>query len=336
MREITMQEATLEAIAEEMRRDPMVFMIGQTVSEWDEHYNPGIRKLNEEFGRQRLRPTGIIERFEAGAGVGAALAGARPIVDLFTAAFGVLAYDEIFAKAGLWMYEHGRNGGMNIPVVFRAPYTSYGTSGAEHSRSPLATYMHGVGFKLVVPSTPYAAKGLMKTAIRDNDPVIFMEPRPLAMVRGPVPEEEYLLPFGEAEVVREGTDCTVVAVGYQVKMALEAAEILAAEGISVEVIDPRTLIPLDIDTIVKSVRKTGRLVETDEDFIRCGVGAEIGFQVQERAFEALKAPMARVAPRAPSPASPVLNREVMPSPEKIADAVRRTVSYQQQETLTRV
>lgn len=330
MRELTIQEAVLEAIAEEMRRDPMVFMMGQTVTEYDDHFNPGISKLAKEFGVNRMRPTGIIEKYEAGAGVGAALAGARPIVDLFTAAFGVLAYDEIFAKAGLWMYEHGRNGGMNIPVVFRAPYSSYGSSGAEHSRSPLATYMHGIGFKLVVPSNPYDAKGLMKTAIRDNDPVVFMEPLAISRrgVKAPVPEEEYTLPFGQANIVREGTDCTVVAVGYQVHMALEAAEMLAGEGISVEVIDPRTLIPLDIDTIVNSVRKTGYLVETDEDFIRCGVGAEVGFQVQELAFESLKGPMLRVAPRAPSPASPVLNREVMPSPEKICDAVRRAVHYE--------
>lgn len=328
MRELTMQEAAMEAIAEEMRRDPMVFMIGQTVSEWDDHYNPGVSKLNQEFGRQRMRPTAIVEKFEAGAGVGAALAGGRPIVDLSTAAFGVLAYDEIFAKAGLWMYEHGRNGGMQMPVVFRLPYTSYGTSGAEHQRSPLATYMHGIGFRVVVPSTPYDTKGLLKTAIRDDDPVVFMEPRSLARVKGPVPEEEYLLPYGQAVVRREGTDCTVVAVGYQVSMALEAAEALASQGISVEVIDPLTLVPLDIEAIIRSVRKTGRLVETDEDFIRCGVGAEVGFLVQELAFDALKAPMQRVAPRAPSPASPVLNREVMPSAEKIAEATRRAVYYQ--------
>lgn len=328
MRELTMQEGVMEAIAEEMRRDPMVFMMGQTVSEWDDHYNPGVSKLNKEFGRQRMRPTGIIELFEGSAGVGAALAGGRPIVDLFTAAFGSLAYDAVFAKAGLWMYEHGRNGGMVMPVVFRAPYTSYGTSGAEHSRSPLATYMHGPGLKVVVPSTPYDAKGLIKTAIRDDNPIVFMEPRPLANVKGPVPEEEYLLPFGQAQVVREGSDCTVVALGYQVKMALEVAEALAGQGISLEVIDPRSLVPLDIETIIQSVRKTGRFVEVDEDFIRCGVGAEVGFQVQELAFDALKAPMQRVAPRAPSPASPVLNREVMPSPEKIVEAVQRAVYYQ--------
>jgi pyruvate dehydrogenase E1 component beta subunit len=331
-----MQEATIEAIAEEMRRDPMVFMLGQTVGEFDEQYNPGMAKLNAEFGRKRMRPTAIVEKFEAGAGVGAALAGGRPIVDLTTAAFGVLAYDEIFAKAGLWMYEHGRNNGMKMPVVFRAPYTSYGSAGAEHSRSPLATYMHGLGFKLVIPSSPYATKGLLKTAIRDDDPVIFMEPRPLAMRRGPVPEEDYTLPFGQAEIVREGTDCTVVAVGYQLGMALEAAELLAKEGVSVEVIDPRTLIPLDMATIVQSVRKTGRLVETDEDFVRCGVGAEIAFQVQEQALDSLKAPIQRVAPRAPSPASPVLNREVMPSTEKITEAIRRTLTYQRQDALSAV
>lgn len=325
MRELTLKEAVIEAIAEEMRRDPMVFMLGQTLTEYDDIYNPGISKLAREFGPARLRVTGLMERFEAGAGVGAALAGARPIVDLGTAAFSTLAYDEIFAKAGLWRYSHGSNGGMTIPVVFRVFYTSYGTAGPEHARAPLATYMHGLGLKVVVPSTPHDAKGLMKSAIRDDGPVVFMEPAPLGSVKGPVPEEEYLVEFGRAEVRREGMDCTIVAVGYQVPMALEAAEELADERISAEVIDVRTLAPLDIGTIIDSVRRTGYLVEVDEDFARCGVGAEIGFLVQERAFAALKGPIRRVAPETPAPASPVLNRAVMPSREKICAAVRLTV-----------
>jgi acetoin:2,6-dichlorophenolindophenol oxidoreductase subunit beta len=330
-RQLTMQQAVLEAISEEMRRDPTVFMMGQTVNEGDDWCNPGISTLVREFGSDRLRPTGLIERFEAGAGVGAALAGARPIIDLVTGAFSTLAHDEIFAKAGIWCYEHGRNGGMSIPIVFRVPYSAYGTSGPEHSRAPLASYMHGPGLKVVVPSNQYDAKGLLKTAIRDDNPVIFMEPgvawgRP-RFANMTVPEEEYLVPFGQAAVVRRGTDCTVAAVGFQVSMALEAADLLAASDISLEVIDLRTLEPLDIGTVVESVRRTGHLVECDEDFIRCGIGAELGFQVQELAFDALKAPIARVAPRVPAPASPILNREVMPSAQKIVEAVAKTVSY---------
>jgi pyruvate/2-oxoglutarate/acetoin dehydrogenase E1 component len=326
-RQLSYKEAVLEAIDEEMDRDETVFMLGQTVSEFDDCYNPGISRLARKYGQTRMRPTGLVERLEAGAGVGAALAGMRPIVDLFSAAFASVAYDEVFAKAGLWTYEHGGNGGMRVPIVFRLPYTSYGTSGAEHCRSPLAQYMHGIGLATVVPTTPADAKGLMKSAIRADFPVAFFEPGPLAQIVGSVPDGENLLPFGSARIAREGSDCTIVAVGYQVTLALEAAAELEHSGIDVEIIDPRTLVPLDIETIVGSVRKTGRLVEVDEDFVRCGVGAEIAFQVQERAFDALRAPAARVAPRAPSPASPVLNRVVMPTPEKIVDAVRKLVDY---------
>lgn len=331
MRQLTMQQAVLEAISEEMRRDAAVFVMGQTVNEFDDWCNPGISALVREFGAERLRATPLVERFEAGAGVGAALAGARPIIDLVTGAFSTLAHDEI-AKAGLWCYEHGRNGGMSIPIVFRIPYSAYGTSGPEHSRAPLATYMHMPGLKVVVPSNQYDAKGLLKTAIRDDDPVIFMEPGVAwgrrQFANASVPEEEYLIPFGQAAVVREGTDCTVAAVGFQVSMAVEAAELLADRDISIEVIDLRTLEPLDIATVVASVQKTGHLVECDEDFIRCGIGAELGFQVQELAFDALRAPVARIAPRVPAPASPVLNREVMPSAQRIVEAVLKAVGYQ--------
>lgn len=225
MRELTLREAYFEAIAEEMRRDPTVYVMSQSVTPYEDPYFPGFGRLYKEFGPTRLRAVGIVERFQAGSAVGAALAGCRPIVDFGLAGFATIAYDEVFAKAGLWLYEHGADGGlMKIPVVFAMVYTSYGTGGAEHHRSPLAHYMHGVGLKVVVPSNPYDTKGLMKAAVRDNNPVVFMMPLPLNMTKGPVPEEDYTVPIGQAQVVREGTDCTIAAVGYQVKMALEAAE----------------------------------------------------------------------------------------------------------------
>lgn len=330
MREITLREAYFEGIAEEMRRDPSVYVMSQAVSPHEDPYFPGFGRLFNEFGPSRVRSVGIVERFQAGSAVGAALAGCRPVVDFGLAGFATLAYDEVFAKAGLWLYEHGADGGlMKIPVVFSMVYSSYGTGGAEHFRSPLGHYMHAVGLKVVVPSSPHDAKGLIKSAIRDNNPVVFMMPTPLNTAKGPVPEEDYTVPIGQAQVVREGRDCTLAAVGYQVPQALEAAEALQREGISVEVIDLRSLIPLDIEAVVASVRKTGRLVEVDEDFERCGVGAEVGFLVQKLAFDSLKAPVERLAnPNIPPPASPVLNREIMPNPEKIASLVRSTVYYQ--------
>lgn len=328
MREITYAQAAIEAIAEEMRRDPTIFMMGQIVSEFADAFYPGIGAIAREFGHQRARPTGIIERFQAGAGVGAALAGCRPIIDMSRAAFSSLAYDEIFTKAGFWRYEHGNNGNMQVPVVFRMTYDSYGAAGAEHARALTGHYMRGIGLKVAVPTTPYDAKGLMRTAIRDDDPVVFMQHSRLFHDLGPVPEGEYTVPFGQATVVRSGGDCTVVAVGLMVKLALEAAERLQADGVEIEIIDPRTLTPLDLDTIVASVRKTHRLVVVDEDFARCGVGAEIGFQVQEAAFEALDAPVARVSnPNVPVPNARNLRELILPSPAKIADAVTSALAW---------
>jgi acetoin:2,6-dichlorophenolindophenol oxidoreductase subunit beta len=326
---MTLREAYFEAIAEEMRRDPTVYVMSQSVTPFEDPYFPGMGRLYKEFGPVRMRGVGIVERFQAGSAVGAALTGCRPIVDLGLAGFASLAYDEIFAKGGLWLYEHGADDGlMKIPVVFSMTYTSYGVNGAEHVRSPLATYMHGVGLKVVVPSNPYDTKGLLKAAVRDNNPVVFMTPSPLNGMKGEVPSDDYTVPIGKAELVREGTDCTIAAIGYQVGMAVEAADLLAEDSISAEVIDLRSLIPLDIDTVVTSVRKTGRLIEVDEDYERCGVGAEIGFLVQKLAWDSLKAPVERVAnPNIPPPASPVLNREVMPNPQKIAAAVRGSLEY---------
>jgi len=327
MHKISYAKALYEAISEEMRRDPRVYMIGTEVGRFDYHLNPITMGLAAEFGDDRVIECGITERYIAGSVVGGALAGARPIADMASAAYATLAYDEIFAKGGMWHYEHGGNGGLTLPVVWLMNVSGYGSSGAEHVRAPIGLFFHSVGLKLVVPSNGYDAKGLLKTAIRDDNPVVFLNPRPLISDIASIPDEDYTVPFGVANIVSSGTDCTVVAAGYEVKQSLQAAEILGKEGISVEVIDPRTLIPLDIDTILESVRKTGRLVVVGEDIIRGSVESEIAFQVQEAAWESLKAPIRRVAnPNMPLPASPVLHAAIMPSPDKIAVAVRTTVA----------
>jgi pyruvate/2-oxoglutarate/acetoin dehydrogenase E1 component len=329
MHEISYAKALNEAIAEEMRRDPRVYMIGTEVGRFDYHLNPITMGLAVEFGDDRVIECGITERYIAGSVVGGALGGARPIGNLSSAAYATLAYDEIFAKGGMWHYEHGGNGGMTLPVVWLMNVSGYGSSAAEHVRAPIGMFFHSVGIKLVVPSNGYDAKGLLKAAIRDDNPVVFMNPRPLISDIAAIPDEDYTVPFGVAKVVSPGTDCTVVAVGFQVKQSLQAGKLLEKEGISIEVIDPRTLIPLDIDAIVASVRKTGRLVIVGEDIVRGSVESEIAFQVQEQVWESLKAPIGRIAnPNMPLPASPVLHAEIMPSPDKIAAVVRATVSKQ--------
>ncbi len=261
----------------------------------------------------------------AGSCVGAALAGMRPVAELHLADFAFCALDEILSKAGKWRYTHGANQGMTLPIVFLEGIGGYVSAAAEHSQSPLALYWHSPGLKIAVPTTPHDAKGLLKTAVRDDNPVLFFTHKRLTQQEGTVPDDEYLVPFGVAEIRRKGDDVTVVATSYMVNLALLAAESLASRGIDVEVIDPRTLEPLDIEAIVESVRKTGRLVVVDEDTERCGVGAEIGAQVMERAFEALHAPMRRVAnPNLPVPYSPPLEEAVLPSIATIQAAILTT------------
>ena len=230
-------------------------------------------------------------------------------------------------KAGKWRYMHGGNGGMTLPIVFLETIGGYVSAAAEHSQSPIALYLHAPGLKIAVPTTPRDAKGLLKTAIRDDNPVVFFTHKMLARSKGPVPDQDFTIPFGQAEVRRRGDSVTVVATSYMVSLALRAADSLQREGVSVEVIDPRTLEPLDLDTIVESVRRTGRLVVVDEDTERCGVGAEIGVQIMEHAWEDLRAPIRRVAnPNLPVPYSPPLEQAVLPSEEKIVQAVRSTLS----------
>jgi len=325
MRALTLAQAMNEALREEMRRDESVYVLGLGL-------HPGApgsptSGLVEEFGPSRVRSTPNCETAIVGSCVGAALAGMRPVAQLHLADFAFCALDEILSKAGKWRYTHGANQDMTLPIVLLETIGGYVSAASEHSQSPLGLYMHAPGLKIAVPTTPRDAKGLLKTAIHDDNPVLFFTHKLLMGVEGPVPEEDYTVPLGVAEVRREGHDVTVVATSYMVTLALEAADSLQKQDVSVEVIDPRTLEPLDIETIVRSVRKTGRLVVVDEDTERCGVGAEIGAQVMERAFEALKAPVGRVAnPNLPVPYSPPLERAVLPDAEKIQEAIMRTLA----------
>ena len=326
MRAITFAQAINEALREEMRRDQSVYVLGHGLY-WG-FGGPGPTSgLLEEFGASRVRTAPLSETAIAGSCVGAALAGMRPVAQLGLADFVFCALDEILSKAGKWRYTHGANAGMRLPIVFLESIGGYVSAASEHSQSPLGLYMHAPGLKIAVPTTPYDAKGLLKTAIRDDNPVLFFTHKRLMRDEGPVPEEEYTLPFALAHVRREGRDVTVVATAYMVSLALQAAGAMEEQGVSVEIIDPRTLEPLDIETIVRSIRKTGRLVVVDEDTERCGVGAEIGVQVMERAFDALKAPVQRVAnPNLPVPYSRPLERAVLPSKEDIQRAILRTLA----------
>jgi pyruvate dehydrogenase E1 component beta subunit len=326
VRTITFTQAVNEALREEMWRDRSVYILGQGLY-WSLGTSSPTSGLLEEFGASRVRTAPLSETAIAGSCVGAALAGMRPVAQLGLADFVFCALDEIISKAGKWRYTHGANAGMTLPIVFLETIGGYGSGASEHSQSPLGLYMHAPGLKLVAPTTPHDAKGLLKTAIKDNNPVLFFMHKRLMRDKGPVPEEEYIVPFGLADIRREGQDVTVVATAYMVALVLQAARALEDRHVSVEVIDPRTLEPLDIETIVRSVRRTGRLVVVDEDTERCGVGAEIGAQVMERAFDALKAPVQRVAnPNLPVPYSPPLERAVLPSIEKIERAILNTLA----------
>ena len=289
MKELIYLQAINEAIREEMSRDEKVFVIGEDV----QASTFGVtRKLVQDFGPERIIDTPISETAIAGAAVGSAMTGYRPIADLYFADFMFVCADEIINKAAKWRFISG--GTQKLPMVIMAAIGGYNKNGAEHSQSPEAYYMHTPGLKLIVPSTPYDAKGLMKTAIRDDNPVIFFFHKMLLGLKGELPEEEYTIPLGQADVKKEGTDVTIVATSYMVHMSLKVAAELESKA-SIEVIDPRTLEPLDIDTIVESVKKTGRVVIVDEDIKRCGVASEIGMQIMENAFDYLDAPIQRVA-----------------------------------------
>lgn len=321
MREITYAEAVREAMSEEMRRDKRVFFMGEDIGVYGGAFGVSVGMI-EEFGPERVRDTPISEAAIAGAAAGAAVTGSRPIAEIQFSDFLSIALDQIGNQAAKMRYMFG--GKAQLPLVVRAPEGSGTGAAAQHSQSQEAIFCHIPGLKIVVPSTPYDAKGLLKTAIRDNNPVIFFEQKLLYRKKGPVPEEEYLVPFGQADVKREGSDLTIVTWGRMVGMCLEVAEKLAAEGIGVEVVDPRTLVPLDTEAIVKSVKKTGRLVIVHEAVQTGGFGGEIAARVADsEAFFHLDAPIRRVAGYdIPIPYNPNLERNAVPTPERIEKAVR--------------
>ncbi|HXP06695.1 MAG TPA: pyruvate dehydrogenase complex E1 component subunit beta [Stellaceae bacterium] len=316
MRELTYNEAALEAIAEEMRRDPTVFYMS----------TDALPPLLNEFGPQRVRATPITEAAFTGMAIGAAGSGFRPIADWRQVTFCFVAMDQIVNQAAKIHYMFG--GQVNFPILFRAGVGGGGRIAAQHSQSPYSMFMNVAGLKMFVPSTPYDMKGLLKTAIRDNNPVISFESNRLLATKGPVPEEDYTIPLGKADVKREGSDVTVVALAWLVHEALAAADELAKEGISVEIVDPRSLVPLDTATIRNSVQKTGRLVIADEAGPTAGFSAEVAAVVTEDAatFTRLKAPVKRVcALQVPIPYSPVLENHVFPDRNRIIAGIREVL-----------
>jgi pyruvate/2-oxoglutarate/acetoin dehydrogenase E1 component len=324
MREITYRDALREALREEMLRDERVFLMGEDIADpFGSAYKVTLG-LSPEFGTDRVRQTPISELGFVGAGVGAALTGMRPVVELMYIDFSTLAMDQIANQAAKIRYMSG--GQAKVPLVIRSQGGMGRSSAAHHAQSLEAWFVHVPGLLVAMPSTPYDAKGLLKTAIRLDDPVMFIEHKLLYNTEGPVPQEEYTIPFGVADVKRQGTDCTVVATSRTVLMALKAAEMLEQEGVSIEVVDPRTLFPLGIETIVQSVEKTGRLVVAHEAPERGGFAAELIAQIADKAFDCLDAPIQRVcAPSVPTPFARHLEDFVTVDETKIADRVRSLV-----------
>lgn len=318
MATLTMAQAINQAIAQEMERDPAVFLLGEDVSIGIIGVTAG---LQARFGKKRVLDTPISESAILGAAVGAAAAGLRPIAELMFVDFVGVAMDQLFNQAAKMRYMFG--GKARIPMVVRAACGAGMGAAAQHSQCLEAWFMHVPGLKVVMPSTPYDAKGLLVSSIRDDNPVVFLEHKLLYFSMGEVPEEAYTIPLGKADVKREGKDVTVVATGQMVGRALNVAERAASEGISVEVLDPRSLLPLDEEAILASVRKTHRLVIVHEEVKFCGSGAEIAALVAEKAFGYLDAPILRVAaPFCPVPFSAKLEAEFIPSEQKIHDAIR--------------
>jgi len=324
MRQITYRDALREALREEMLRDKTVFVLGEDVGRYWQGAFKVTKGLAEEFGDERVRDTPISESAIIGVAAGAAITGMRPIAEIMFGDLSALAMDQIANQVAKLRYMFG--GQTKVPVVIRMPFGAGVNIAAHHSQSLEAWFMHVPGLKIVMPSFPYDAKGLLKTAIRDDSPVMFFEHKLLYSIEGPVPKEEYTIPFGVADVKREGKDVTIVATLYMVHKALAAANTLRKEGIDVEVIDPRTLIPLDKQAIVNSVKKTSRIVIVTEDCKTAGVSAEIAAMVAEEALDYLDAPIKRVAePDTPIPFSPPLEQFVIPNEKSIIKAVKEIV-----------
>jgi len=325
MREIQFREALREAMNEEMRRDPNVFLLGEEVAEYNGAYKVSQGML-DEFGAKRVIDTPISELGFTGIGIGAAMNGLRPIVEFMTFNFSLVAIDQIINGAAKIMSMSG--GQYTAPIVFRGPTGNAGQLSSQHSQNFENWFANTPGLKVVVPANPYDAKGLLKSAIRDNDPIIFMESEVMYGDKGPVPEGEYLIPIGVADIKRAGTDVTIVSYGKILKVALQAAEDLAKEGISAEVIDLRTVRPIDFEAIVNSVKKTNRLVIVEETWPLASISSEISYHVQRYAFDYLDAPVMRVTSRdLPLPYAATLIEEILPNVKRTIDAVK-SVTYQ--------
>jgi len=323
MRTITVKDALQEAIIEEMDRDENVFVMGEDIAEHGGIY--GVTQgLLDKYGKERIRNTPISESALIGSALGAAITGMRPIAELMYIDFTAVAMDQIVNQAAKMRYMFG--GKVDVPLVIRTQGGGGRGSAAQHSQSLEAWFMHVPGLKVVMPSTPYDAKGLLKTAIRDDNPVMFIEHKMAYSFKGEVPEEEYTIPFGKADIKREGSDVTLIANSYLLPRAIEAAERMEKEeGISTEIIDPLTLVPFDEETIIKSVSKTGRLVVTHEAVKRGGFGAEIAAKIYESdAFYYLDAPLQRVAGlEVPTPYNAKLENFAMPDTDNLAEATKK-------------
>lgn len=318
MRTIQFREALAEAMSEEMRQDQDVFLMGEEVAEYNGAYKASEGML-DEFGPERVVDTPIAELGFAGIGVGAAMNGLRPIIEFMTFNFSLVAIDQVINGAAKMMSMSG--GQYSVPIVFRGPTGNAGMLSSQHSQNFENWYANCAGLKVVVPSTPYDAKGLLKTSIRDNDPVIFMESELMYGLKGEVPEEEYTIEIGKADIKREGTDVTLVSFGKMIHTVMDAAEEMAKEDISAEVIDLRTVRPIDYEAVVESVKKTNRLVVIEEAWPLASISSEISYHIQRYAFDYLDAPVHRVTNRdVPLPYAPTLIEEILPNVKRTIEA----------------
>lgn len=308
---------------EEMRKDQNVFLLGEEVAEYNGAYKVSQGML-DEFGERRIIDTPIAELGFAGIAVGAGMNGLRPIVEFMTWNFAILAADQIINSAAKMLQMSG--GQYNVPIVFRGGNGTAGQLAATHSQSFESFYAHVPGLKVITPSNPYDAKGLLKSAIRDDNPVVFLESEKMYGEKGEVPEEEYLIPIGKAKIVREGSDCTIVSFGKIIKIAQEAAEVLAKDGINVEIIDLRTIRPWDKETVINSVKKTNRLVVVEESWPIASIASEIAFRVQKDAFDYLDAPVVRLTQTdTPFAFSTSLIEEALPHAKDVVEAVKSSM-----------
>ena len=323
MKTVQFREALREAMSEEMRRDKSVFLMGEEVAEYNGAYKVSQGML-DEFGEKRVIDTPIAELGYTGIGVGASMNGLRPIVEFMTWNFAILAADQIINSAAKMLQMSG--GQYNCPIVFRGGNGTAGQLGATHSQSFEAFYAHVPGLKVVTPSNPYDAKGLLKAAIRDNDPVVFLESERMYGDKGEIPEGEYIIPIGVADIKRKGTDITLVSFGKIMKIVLEASEAMEKEGISCEILDLRTVRPIDYTTVIESIKKTNRCVVVEESWPLASISSEIAYHLQRYAFDYLDAPVMRVTQSdTPLAFSPTLIDEALPNVARVTNAIKATL-----------